>query len=76
MAAWAMQIAAGASNRPDPLAHIKLRFRNPLRPAAPATVSGVLKDMAEDQADAQLTLHVSSADQSLVTAQCVVRLDG
>lgn len=76
MAAWATQIAAAVSNRPDPLAHIKLRFRNPLRPGAAATIDGSFKDMAEDGADAQATLQVSSADGSLVTAQCVVRLGG
>lgn len=76
MAAWATQIASGCSSRPDPLAHIKLRFRNPLRPAAQATVTGTFKDVSADTADAQVSLEVSASDLSLVTAQCVVRLDG
>ena len=76
MAAWAMQSAAGISARPDPIAHIKLRFRNSLPPAAPAEVTGHVKDIAQDDADAQLALAVSSGDSQLVTGQCVVRLDG
>jgi acyl dehydratase len=75
MAAWAMQIAAGFSGRPDPLAHIKVRFRNPLRPAAAASVSGQVRDIAGDGGDAQVALEVRSAGEQLVTAQCVVRLD-
>lgn len=76
MAAWAMQAAAAVSDRPDPLAHMKLRFRNPLRPAAAATVTGLLKDVSADTADAQLALVVTSGDEQLVTAQCVARLAG
>lgn len=74
MAAWAMQAAAAVSDRPDPIAHMKLRFRNPLRPAAAATVTGRLKDVSADAADARLALAVTSAGEQLVTAQCVARL--
>jgi len=76
MSAWAMQIAAGISARPDPLAHIKIRFRNPLSPAAQAQVSGVIREIAADESDCQVTLEVASGDDKLVTAGCVVRLDG
>ncbi len=76
MAAWAMQAAAGLSTRPDPIAHIKLRFRKPLQPGSQASVSGMIKDMAGDDADAQVTLTVMADDQQLVTAGCVVRLGG
>lgn len=76
MAAWAMQVAAGFSGRPDPLAHLKVRFRNPLRPAAAASASGQIRDIAEDGGDARAVLEVRSGDEQLVTAQCVVRLDG
>ena len=76
MSAWAMQAAAGISPRPDPIAHIKIRFRNPLRPAAAAEVTGVIRDMAADAADCQVTLEVAGGDDKLVTAGCVVRLDG
>ena len=76
MAAWASQAAAGVSARPDPLAHIKLRFRNALRPGAPAEVGGSVKDIASDGADCRLALEVTSGDVKLVTATCVARLDG
>lgn len=76
MAAWAMQAAAAISARPDPIAHMKLRFRNPLRPSAQATVSGVIRDRAADDNDAQLTVAVTSNDVQLVTAGCIARLDG
>ena len=76
MAAWAMQAITAIGGGPNPLAHMKLRFRNPLRPAASAVVTGRLKDMAEDGADAQAVVVVSSGDVQLVTAQCVARLEG
>jgi acyl dehydratase len=76
MSAWAMQAAAGVSARPDPIAHTKIRFRNPLRPAAQAEVTGAIRDIATDDSDCQVTLEVVSGDNKLVTAGCVVRLDG
>jgi acyl dehydratase len=75
MAAWALQTASGVSARPDPIAFVKLRFRNPLQPGAQAAVTGTLRDMSEDAADARVGLVVTSNDQQLVTAQCVVRLE-
>jgi acyl dehydratase len=76
MTAWALQAAAAVSGRPDPIAHTKLRFRNPLRPAAQATVSGHVGDVASDEADAQVGLKVSSTEHDLVTGHCIVRLGG
>ena len=76
MAAWAMQAITAVAGDSNPLAHMKLRFRNPLRPAAAAVVSGHLKDTAEDGADAQAVVVVSSGDLQLATAQCVLRLKG
>lgn len=74
MAAWATQAAACLSPRPDPIAHMKLRFRNPLRPSIQATVEGVIKDVAADEADASVSLVVAADGEQLVTASCVVRL--
>jgi acyl dehydratase len=74
MAAWATQAASAVSSRPDPIAHAKLRFRNPLRPAVQASISGMVGDVAPDEADAQVKLKVSSAEHDLVTGSCVVRL--
>ncbi|MEA2002175.1 MAG: MaoC/PaaZ C-terminal domain-containing protein [Actinomycetota bacterium] len=76
MAAWVMQASAAISPRPDPIAHIKLRFRNALLPAVQSRVSGQVRDIAEDGTDARVTLAVTDDDQQLVTAQCVVRLEG
>jgi acyl dehydratase len=74
MAAWALQAASGVSARSDPIAHVKLRFHNPLQPGAQASVTGMLRDVSEDAGDARVGLAVTSNDQQLVTAQCVVRL--
>ncbi len=76
MAAWAIQLAGAMSARPDPLAHIKLRFRSALRPAEPAMVSAVVRDLAADGEDCQMDVEVARGDEKLVTAGCVVRLEG
>ena len=76
MSAWAAQAAAQLSNRPDPIAHLKYRYRNAQRPGAPAQVSGSIADIAPDGADCQVSLVVSSGDEKLVTATGVARLDG
>lgn len=44
MGAWILQVAASLSSRPDAIAEAKLRFRNPLRPAVTARVSGSITD--------------------------------
>jgi acyl dehydratase len=76
MAAWAMQVASSVSPRPDPLAHLKIRFRNPLRPGESAHVSGRVGDVAPDDRDCQISLEVARGDEKLVTAAGVLRLDG
>lgn len=76
MAAWVLQAVAAVSGRPDPVAHAKLRFRNPLRPAVQATVTGRVGDVATDEADARVSVKVSSPNQDLVTGSCVARLSG
>lgn len=76
MAAWASQAAASLSARPDPIAHMKLRFRNALRPGDQAEVVGSIRDVAPDNADCQVALKVVVGDTNLVTATCVARLDG
>jgi acyl dehydratase len=74
--AWALQVACSVSPRPDPVAHLKVRFRNPLRPGAQARVTGRVGDVAPDGADAQVKLQVAVADELLVTADAVVRPAG
>ena len=76
MSAWAMQAAAAFTSRPDPIAHIKIRFRNPLRPALQAEVTGAIRDVAADEGDCQVALEVRAGEDKLVTALGVVRLDG
>lgn len=76
MAAWAMQPIASISGRPDPMAHAKLRFRNPLHPAAQATVTATVRDAALDEVDAQVSVKVRSGNEDLVTGICVARLGG
>ncbi len=71
MGAWASQIAAATSRRPDPLAELRLRFRNPLRPAAAATVSGQVASV--DDETAALELSVTAGDTELVTGRATVR---
>ena len=43
MAAWVAQAAGRVASGPQPLASMRLRFRQPLRPAAPAEVSTEVK---------------------------------
>lgn len=75
-AAWALQSVTSVSARPDPIAHAKLRFRNPLPPGAPATVTAAVRDTALDEGDAQVSIKVRRTDEDLVTGMCVVRLSG
>ncbi len=75
MTAWALQAVSLVSARPDPVAHAKIRFRNPLRPAEPATVSAVIKEEAADAADCSVAVDILSGETKLVTATCVARLD-
>ena len=76
MAAWATQSITSGAARPDPIAHAKLRFRNPLRPGTQAMVTGEVRDIAEDEGDAQVAVTVSAGEEQLVTGNCVVRLSG
>jgi acyl dehydratase len=75
MAAWAAQAAAGLSARPDALAHMKLRFRNALRPGRQAEVGGTIREIAADGTDCQVAIEVTSGDVKLVTATGIARLD-
>ncbi len=76
MAAWGLQAVSALSARPDPVAQAKIRFRNALRPAAPAHVSATVGDAASDGGDCKVSLTISSGETKLVTAMCVARLDG
>ena len=66
MAAWIGRLAA----RYGTLGALRLRFRNPLRPATPAIVTGTVA--AVTRAGADLDLMLSAEDQRLVTARASV----
>jgi acyl dehydratase len=66
MAAWMGRLAG----RYGVLDSMRLRFRNPLRPAAAALVTGVVGGISAD--GAELDLALVAADQRLVTATAVV----
>jgi acyl dehydratase len=54
--AWASQLAAAASPRPDPIAEMSLRFKQPVFPGEAATVAAEVT--AADDADAVLSVEV------------------
>lgn len=62
MGAWMARAVA----RYGDLASIRLRFRNPLRPAVPAAVTGTVADSTE------IDLVLSARDERLVTGRAVV----
>lgn len=66
MAAWMGRLAA----RYGVLDSMRLRFRNPLRPAVAARVTGAVAAIGEDTA--QLDLVLSAEQQRLVTAAAAV----
>jgi acyl dehydratase len=76
MAGWATQAVTSVSARPDPIAYAKFRFRNPLYPGTQAAVTALVRDVAQDGGDAQLSVKVRSGAEDVVTATCVVRLSG
>ena len=71
MGAWAAQLAAATTGRPDPLADLRLRFKNALRPAVAATVSGTVES-AEDGL-ATVILSVRTQQTELVSGRATVR---
>jgi len=70
MSAWGLQVAAAMSDRPDPLVRTKIRFRNPLRPAAPARVEVTARGDCDD--GRRVAFEVVSEGSRLATANCVV----
>lgn len=73
MAAWMTRYAAAVAPSGDaPLREIKLRFRQALRPAVTATLSGSVKGV-DDAGDRRLALALASGGIVLVTATATVR---
>lgn len=73
MGAWICQAAVAATTRPDPLAQLRLRFRNPLLPARQARIGGEVRRSAPAEAD--MRFAVTAEGVELVTASALVRLD-
>jgi len=72
MTSWLCQAAATVSSVGAPLAEMKLRFRNALRPAAAAEVTGTVESATNQICD--MSQRISSEGADLVTAKTVVRL--
>ena len=71
MGAWAAQLAAATTGRPDPLADLRLRFKNALRPAVAATVSGTVEPADDGLATVILSLRTPQTE--LVSGRATVR---
>ncbi len=71
MTAWMLDYAAAMSDRPDPLAEAKIRYRDPLYPAEAALLSGSLREGTADEE--RLDLELAAGERRLVTAQTTVR---
>lgn len=67
-ASWLAQAGARYSSRPDPLASLDLRFRQPLRPGDAAVVGGTVSGLAPLDLDLALTVGGSA----VVTAHAQV----
>lgn len=72
MGAWISQLAAAASQRPDPLSELRLRFRNALRPGVAAVVTAAAGETSEGIQ--RIDLAVKAQDVDLVTATAHVRV--
>jgi acyl dehydratase len=70
MAAWMGRAAARYSPNAHSLAAMSVRFRKPLRPGEPATVTGTVAAMAADGADIDLVLE--SGGDRVVTGRARV----
>lgn len=74
MHAWLAQYAASLTSNEAPVATIKTRFRNALRPAAAAAVSGTVREIAADGRSAEMALALSAAGSDVVTATATIRI--
>jgi acyl dehydratase len=72
MTAWMLDYAAAASDRPDPLATAKVRYRDPLYPAEMALLTGSRREAPAEGATA-IDVELACAERRLATAQVMVR---
>lgn len=71
MGAWIAQLASAYSDRPDPLAELRLRFRNALRPGVATTVTAMAGDSDDGRRRVDLAVVADGVD--MVTAAAHVR---
>jgi len=69
--AWVAQLAAGATSRPDPLAELTVRYRDPLYPADQVVVAGEAREPEEGMR--RLDITVSAGERTPVTGRVIVR---
>lgn len=73
MGAWTSQAACALSSRPDPLAELRLRFRNALRPAVATEVTADVEETDDDEL--RVAVAVSAEGVDFVTGMAHVRAD-
>jgi acyl dehydratase len=73
MHSWVSQAAASVGEGLNPIAKVKTRFRNPLRPATQATVDGAVRELSDDGDHADLWIAVNAEGRDVVTATATVR---
>ena len=71
MAAWTTQAGTRLVDHPLPLAEARFRFRAPLRPGEPASVTGLVE--SDDGEESRLKVQIVAADLERMTASMVVR---
>ncbi|MCP3976607.1 MAG: hypothetical protein GY720_19145 [bacterium] len=74
MGAWMSQLAAATTERLDPLAELRLRFRTALRPAVSTKVTGTIAGEPTGGIE-RVDLAVSAEAVDLVTGHATVRVE-
>lgn len=69
--AWLTQHAASFADGEAPIAAIKARFRNALRPALPATTVASVRSAGDDGVG--VSLHLDAEGATIVTAEATIR---
>jgi len=69
--AWLTQHAASFADGEAPIAAIKARFRNALRPAVPATTVASVRSAGDDKVG--VSLHLDAEGATIVTAEATIR---
>lgn len=74
MHAWLAQYAASYGEGPAPVATIKTRFRNALRPSVPAMLSGSVRRTDVGGESADLDVRVGTEETDCATATATIRI--